>query len=74
MRKAVRSYGLAVGELVWASNYAHDVFGLMCAYLLNNKVNRGAAAWKVINSDALQRAMLAEVAAVRLSETGSMGA
>ena len=61
-RQAIRRRAVAIGELVWASNYAQSAFCLAFAHLVSPK-NFAVAfpIWNALASDAAQRDILKAV-------------
>jgi len=75
IRRPVRSFSIATGELLWASNQLHTAFAVVFSVLVSKKnLAVGQSIWHAVQSDSTQRNMLAEVAKVALGNQKRMHA
>lgn len=60
IRRPIRSFALATGELLWASNDAHAAFAMVFVVLVSKQnMNVGWSIWNTLRSDSTQRQIFA---------------
>lgn len=74
-KRPVRSFSIATGELLWASNQLHSAFATLFAALVSKEnLAVGLSIWHVAPSDNVQRQMLAAVVDVKFQKNSKMHA
>lgn len=69
----VRSFAVAIGELLWASSQTHAAFANVFSVLVaKENLNIGFSIWHVVQSDNIQRQMLAALVDAKFSENSKM--
>lgn len=69
----VRSYAVAIGELIWASSQTHTAFANVFAVLVTKEnLNIGFSIWHAAQSDSVQRQMLAALVDAKFSKNSRM--
>jgi hypothetical protein len=72
-KRPVRSFSIATGELLWASNQLHMGFASVFALLVaRENLAVGFSIWHVAPSDSVQRQMLAALVEVRFQKGSKM--
>jgi hypothetical protein len=75
VKRPVRSFSVATGELLWASNQLHTAFAVVFAVLVARENPAiGFSIWHAAPSDAVQRQMLAAVTDVKFTKKSKMHA
>lgn len=71
----MRSYAVAIGELLWASSQTHTAFASVFAVLVaKENLNIGFSIWHAVQSDNVQRQMLAALVDAKFSKKSRMHA
>lgn len=75
IKRPVRSFSVATGELLWAANQLHTAFSSIFSMLVaRDNLAVGFAIWHVAPADNVQRQMLAALLDVRLEKRSRMHA
>jgi len=75
IKRPVRSFSIATGELLWASNQLHTAFAVVFAVLVSkDDPGIGFSIWHTVPSDSVQRQLLAAVADVKFKKNSKMHA
>jgi hypothetical protein len=75
IKRPVRSFSIATGELLWASNQLHTAFSVVFAVLVSREnLAIGSSIWHVAPSESVQRQMLAALVDVKFKKKSKMHA
>lgn len=73
IKRPVRSFSIATGELLWASNQLHGAFAALFSMLVSKEnLAVGLSIWHVAQSDNVQRQMLAALIDVKFRKKSKM--